>query len=304
MQTATRAKTLSKRCGRCTHDAARAAPRCIRAQPAHKATQSLRSVLTHADAVWQHATHGKVTNEDLKSTPWSQPGYRGAWVSSQHVHIQTAVVSGVHKGIQRAGMHRLAKIRIQDASTCASSACAACSVYVPGRTCTLVPLQLLQARSAGSFRNKSTGAAGLTAIGAILTYFSLTTWGPWLGAHFACFQGYMDTVPYAIAAGYAAAGVMHFKQHTTFCGIYPHQVCPEPARAAVQPPRVPWLCHERTCARAPRFECTGRHLGGSPGTARGMPTLVWPHQMCGDCTCSAGSWPATAQPCLCRCHTA
>jgi hypothetical protein len=83
------------------------------------------------------------------------------------------------------------------------------------------------------------GCSGLTALGALLTYYSYTTAGPWIAANVPLMDTYMDRAPFIIPPLFAVAGVAHFTSHRTFCSFYPHQVRRSACRAAQEPP----CCH-------------------------------------------------------------
>ena len=66
--------------------------------------------------------------------------------------------------------------------------------------------------------------AGLTIVGALLTYFAHTLWGPYLCSKYNFFSGYMNIVPYVSAAIYTLVGVLHFVAPVALCGIVPPRV--------------------------------------------------------------------------------
>jgi hypothetical protein len=67
--------------------------------------------------------------------------------------------------------------------------------------------------------------SGISVLGAILTYFTYTTWGPWVTANVPTFDRYMSLAPFIQGPLIAAAGVAHFTNHEDFTNFYPHKVC-------------------------------------------------------------------------------
>ena len=112
----------------------------------------------------KHAARGltcrvkQITNEDIAKNPWTSPGWRGAYVSSQPEATQTAIVAGV------------------------------------------------------------------TLLGAILTYVTYTTAGPWVCNNVPLMDTYMEKAPFIQGPLIAAAGIAHFyPSHQLFCEFYPHR---------------------------------------------------------------------------------
>lgn len=66
--------------------------------------------------------------------------------------------------------------------------------------------------------------AGLSGLGAAMTYLTYTSWGPWLCSNVPGLGNYMDVAPYVNAPIFIGAGIAHFVTHQEFCKFYPHQV--------------------------------------------------------------------------------
>ena len=64
----------------------------------------------------------------------------------------------------------------------------------------------------------------MTLLGAVLTYFTYTTWGPWVCDNVPLMDNYMKLAPLIQPPLFVAAGVAHFVTHKEFCRFYPHQV--------------------------------------------------------------------------------
>lgn len=66
--------------------------------------------------------------------------------------------------------------------------------------------------------------AGVTLLGALLTYFTYTTAGPWVCNNVPLMDTYMTKAPFIQGPLIAAAGVAHFYPlHEEFCSFYPHR---------------------------------------------------------------------------------
>lgn len=66
--------------------------------------------------------------------------------------------------------------------------------------------------------------AGVTLLGALLTYFTYTTAGPWVCNNIPLMDTYMEKAPFIQGPLIAAAGVAHFyPAHQMFCEMYPHR---------------------------------------------------------------------------------
>lgn len=120
-------------------------PCILRKAPAKRCARKITCLAQH------------INIEDNAKNPWSSPGWRGAYVSSQPEATQTALVAGV------------------------------------------------------------------TLLGALLTYFTYTTAGPWVCNNLPLMDSYMQTSPYVLGPLFAAAGVSHYPFHEGFCTVYPHQ---------------------------------------------------------------------------------
>jgi hypothetical protein len=68
--------------------------------------------------------------------------------------------------------------------------------------------------------------ASVSALGALLTYLTYTSWGPWVCAHVPLMDTYMQRAPFIIPPIFVVAGGAHFITHREFCSFYPHQVLP------------------------------------------------------------------------------
>lgn len=66
--------------------------------------------------------------------------------------------------------------------------------------------------------------AGVTLLGALLTYFSYTTAGPWICNNVPLMDTYMQNSPFVQGPLFVLAGVSHFyPAHALFCSFYPHR---------------------------------------------------------------------------------
>lgn len=66
--------------------------------------------------------------------------------------------------------------------------------------------------------------AGVTLLGALLTYFTYTSAGPWVCNNLPLMDRYMPLAPFIQGPLIAAAGVAHFYPlHEEFCSFYPHR---------------------------------------------------------------------------------
>ena len=70
----------------------------------------------------------------------------------------------------------------------------------------------------------SATCAGVTLLGAVLTWLTYAYWGPWTCANVPLMDKYMQLAPLIQPPLFAVAGVAHFITHEEFCRFYPHQV--------------------------------------------------------------------------------
>lgn len=63
--------------------------------------------------------------------------------------------------------------------------------------------------------------AGVTILGAALTYFTTKIAGPWICANIPVMGNYMTSAPLVLGPFIAAVGVIHFTMHEVLCGFYP-----------------------------------------------------------------------------------
>jgi hypothetical protein len=73
-------------------------------------------------------------------------------------------------------------------------------------------------------RPQISDCAGVTLVGAVLTYMTYTAWGPWTCANVPFMDSYMRLAPFIQPPLFIAAGVAHFTAHQNFCRFYPHPV--------------------------------------------------------------------------------
>ena len=66
--------------------------------------------------------------------------------------------------------------------------------------------------------------AGVTLLGAVLTYFTYTTWGRWVCKTVPLMVNYMKLAPMILPPLFVAIGLTHFVLHKEYCRFYPHQV--------------------------------------------------------------------------------
>lgn len=159
-------------------------------------------------------------------------------MSAQPPAVQAAIVAGTSPCVQFSAAELLALALLESHITCAQLMRNVPSRYLLWLTASVLPgrqkvhllhgrmcnLELLTSLLGGSLI--SCGAAGVSVLGAALTYLSYTTVGPWICTNVPFFDKYMATAPFIQGPLFAAAGVAHFVTPESFTCFYPSKVSP------------------------------------------------------------------------------
>lgn len=89
-----------------------------RTSPARPSPPQTRPLVAARSGIIAHELQGTVTHEKLLHAPWAQPGYRGAWVSTQPLPVQAAAVAGANTNLLRSRPYRSLFLHSLRCTTC------------------------------------------------------------------------------------------------------------------------------------------------------------------------------------------